>query len=90
MIRPTVPVEVAQRYATLQGVGIAIALLFIVIIAASIGVEFFFPRYNFYWGGYIAVYRRRVLWGRTIYGAVVLALLVGIASSYIASWIPTP
>jgi hypothetical protein len=90
LIRPTIPDNLAQDYESLRSiVWLAISLLVVGCIAA-LGMEVFFPRYNFYWGDYVGKYKKRVFWGQILYGAVVLAFIVGVAGSYIANMIPRP
>lgn len=67
---------------------------FVVLTAILAGVTLigvfwsvFFPLFNFVWGDYLDHFQRRQNVGRFLLGAVLLGLLIGIASNYVSRWL---
>jgi hypothetical protein len=62
--------------------------LFVFVVALVSFLSYAYPAYNFCWGDYTEVYKRRKLLGNTVLSTVFLAFAVGIAANYISRFIP--
>src|SRR5690606_38042459 len=87
-------IERAQIGAGWFGMSIEMTMMavMVVLVLGLVGsvsfLSYAYPAYNFCWGDYTETYKRRKVVGNTVFSAVVLALVIGVAANYISRFIP--